>query len=228
VVEFRVYAPKMLASIRGVEDVLESRCIHVAMLRTRGEKGERGISVEGEDWAGIRHRLYCTALQHFPGVRAAYRRGAGADGLRNRHAELWRPLLAIASYLDDQGASGLLSLAREYALQDAKHRSGTSLDDIRIAVLMALHKLVVLEGKSEVMPGEVQDAMADFLEEQRHADVTAQFVGYRLKEFGLKKRAGRSRGSVYPVERDTVLDVMFRYDVSPPEVEEEDEGPIDV
>jgi hypothetical protein len=138
VVEFEVYGPKVIASIRGMEDVLESRCIHITMLRTTGPKGNLVVSESGENWAQARHGLYCFALQHFAGVRNRYLRGAGAGGLNNRQAELWRPLLAIASYLDDRGAEGLLALIQEYALSKAKDaEKGDSEGSVRCDVRLS-------------------------------------------------------------------------------------------
>ena len=210
VVEFEVYGPKVIASIRGLEDVLESRCILIHMLRTTGPKGNLVVSEQGEDWARARHGLYCFALQHFASVRERYVAGAGASGLSNRQAELWRPLLAIAATLQELGAQGLLAMAQDYALQKAGQAEEASLDDQRTALLLALHKLSVLEGKDEVTPTGVRQAMAGFLDEPD--DVTSQWVGYRLKEFGFQQH--RTAGKrLYAVSGPTVQDVLARYGV---------------
>ena len=210
VVEFEVYGPKMIASIRGLEDVLESRCILINMLRTAGHKGNLVVSEYSEDWARARHGLYCFALQHFEDVRDRYLAGAGADGLNNRQAELWRPILAIAAYLDDCGANGLLALIQDYAKRKATEAEEINLDDWRLALLLALHKLAVLENSTEVTPKEVRDTMADFLDESD--GISAQWVGYRLREFGFqRRRTGKKR--LYPVSAQSVMDVMLRYGV---------------
>ena len=212
VVEFQVYGPKMIASIRGLEDVLESRCVLINMLRTAGPKGNLVVSERGEDWARARHGLYCFALQNFAGVRDAYLHGAGADGLNNRQAELWRPLLAIGSYLDNKGAEGLLALVKDYAWRKAARAEETSLDDWRTALVLALCKLVK-SGKTRLMPKEVRDAMSDFVETDDPAEIRPTWVGYRLREFGFRRERVR-KGSVYIVTEDVVLDIMQRYDVS--------------
>jgi len=214
VVEFEVYGPKMIASIRGLEDVLESRCILINMLRTAGPKGNLVVSEYGEGWARARHGLYCFALQHFTGVRDCYLRGAGAEGLNNRQAELWRPLLAIATYLDDCGADGLLAPVQEYARCKAAQAEIGNLDDWRTAVVLALYKLATI-GKTHVMPKEVRGAMADFMDVDDHARVTSQWVGYRLREFGFQ-RERTSAGSTYIITQVGVLDILQRYDVQIP------------
>ena len=210
VTEFEVYGPKMIASIREPEDVLKSRCITIHMLRTTTDKGRRVISEQGENWAGMRHGLYSLALIHYAAIRDLYLEGAGADGLNNRAAELWRPLLAIAAFLDRQGAEGILTLARDYAQHKVTQAEETNLDDWRVALLLALHQLTIEEGRTEVTPGEVREAMTDFLE--NGVEVSPQWVGYRLKEFGFKRERTR-RGSVYITNAQNVLDVMERYGV---------------
>lgn len=216
VVEFEVYGPKAIASIHGLEDVLESRCIRISMLRTTGPKGSRVVSETGEDWAGARHGLYCFALQHFSGVREAYLRGAGADGLNNRQCELWRPLLAIAACLEEQGAEGLLRRVQEYALRMAGQAEVEGLDDERRALLLALYRLTE-EGCCRVRPKEIKGVMAHFLEEEQQAGVRTERIGYRMKEFGFQRDPKRRRGSVYEVTREVVLDLMQRYGVEVPD-----------
>ena len=222
VVEFEVYGPKVIASIRGLEDVLESRCILISMLRTAGSKGNLVVSESGEDWGKARHGLYCFALQHHSEVRDRYLNSAGVDKLTNRQAELWRPLLAIASYLDDCGAEGLLELVQGYARRKAKQAEISSLDDRRTALVLALHKLANT-GKTRVMPKEVKSAIADFMDTDDHDQVTSQWVGYRLREFGLQRERTR-KGSIYLITQESTLDILERYDVQMPGEEDNEDG----
>jgi hypothetical protein len=220
VVEFEVYGPKMIASINGLEDVLESRCILINMLRTAGPKGDLVVSEHGEAWPGTRHGLYCFALRHFAQVRGHYLNGTGADGLRNRQAELWRPLLAIAAHLDGLGAQGLLALVRRYARREAAQAENSSLDDRRTAMVLALHKLAT-EGKTRVAPKQVREAMVHFMDADEHTGVTSQWVGYRLREFGFKRVAkGGAQGSLYTIGERTTQDILLRYDVRVSQTEE--------
>ncbi len=222
VVEFEVYGPKMIASIRGLEDVLESRCILISMLRTAGTKGNLVVSESGEDWAKERHGLYCFALQRHSEVRDRYLGSVGVDKLTNRQAELWRPLLAIASYLDDCGARGLLELVQDYARRKAKQAEITNLDDWRTALVLALHKLTGI-GETHVMPKQVKNAMAGFMDTDDHEQVTSQWVGYKLREFGLQRERTR-KGSTYLITREDTLDILERYDVQIPDEEDNEDG----
>ena len=179
------------------------------------------VSGSGENWAQARHGLYCFALEHFAGVRDRYLRGAGAAGLSNRQAELWRPLLAIASYLDGQGVSGLLALVQDYAERKAKQAKISGLDEWRTALLLALHELTN-DGNTEITPKEGRQAMAGFMDADDHENVTAQWVGYRLREFGFERVSkGGGRGSVYVIGADEVLDVLTRYEL---QIEQDTQG----
>ena len=222
VVEFEVYGPKMIASIRGLEGVLESRCILISMLRTAGAKGNLVVSESGEDWGGARHGLYCFALQHHSEVRDRYLGSAGVDKLTNRQAELWRPLLAIACHLDDCGAEGLLKLVQDYARRKAKQAEIANLDDWRTALVLALHKLTGV-GETCVMPKQVKNAMEGFMDTDDHDKVTSQWVGYRLREFGLQRERTR-KGSVYLITQEDALDILARYDVQIPDEEDNEDG----
>jgi hypothetical protein len=225
VVEFEVYGPKVIASIKGVEDVLESRCILINMLRTSGHKGSLIVSEYGEDWSAARHGLYCFTLQHFTCVRGRYLAGAGTNILNNRQAELWRPLLSIADYLDHLGVDDLLQLVQAYALRKAEEKKVSGLDDWRYALLLALYSLTS-EGTSEIRPKQVRNAMIDFLDVDTDEDdgmPSSVWVGYRLREFGFQKDRHSRRGSVYSITRDEVAEVMWRYDVQMPETAGDDD-----
>ncbi len=217
VVAFRVYSPKAIASIREPEDVLRSRCIVVRMLRTTTEKGTRIVSESSENWSEIRHGLYCLALTHFEAIRERYHDETLLEGLNNRAAELYRPLLAIAAFLEDEmGVEGILERVRDFARRTVAQANEDSLDDQRTALLLALYRLTE-EGDANVTPGEVSRTMTHYLEEG--SEITAQWVGYRLREFDFQGRRGR-RGRVYQISRQAVEDVMRRYGVSPPQEEQ--------
>ena len=80
-----VYSPKMIASTSPIEDILDSRCISVNMLRTKNPQISKvELSDDSEGWAGMRHELYCFALNHFREVRKLYSEEAGIKILLNR------------------------------------------------------------------------------------------------------------------------------------------------
>lgn len=71
--EYEVYAPKMLANISGIEDVLEDRCITLVLLRTKNRLvGNREINIKDEEWQQIRDNLYINLLSNWKEVRNTY------------------------------------------------------------------------------------------------------------------------------------------------------------
>jgi hypothetical protein len=63
---FEVYSPKALANIRGIEDVLEDRCITIILKRGKNlDIVNREIPLESEVWQQIRDMLYIFYLSYF-------------------------------------------------------------------------------------------------------------------------------------------------------------------
>ncbi len=216
--EFQVYAPKMLASIAGLEEVLGSRCIAVTMLRTMDERGNLAISERAEEWASVRHDLYSLALTAFPKIRAIYENDPSILVLTNRDNELWLPLLAIAKMIEDAGEVGLLEVVQDYATSAAKESEGSSLSDREQALVLALIHLSRDKATVQVTPKQVRDAMGNFLEAAEHLDVKPNWVGHALKRFGFIRQARKTKGSVYQVIASAALDLAMRYGVNIPEI----------
>ena len=106
------------------------------------------------------------------------------------------------------------------ALGDATVFTAPERPQWRTALLLALHQLTS-GGDTEITPQQVRRALADFMDADDHEKVTAQWVGYRLREFGFERLSkGSSRGSVYAIAADGVLDVLTRYELQVEQVME--------
>ena len=103
---------------------------------------------------------------------------------------------------------------QEYARRNAEQAEEDGLDDERRALLLALHQLTE-RGDKQVMPKEIRAAMADFMEDEEHAAIKLPWIGYRLREFGLLRKHTR-QGSLYPITKEVILDLMQRYGVGVP------------
>ncbi|MCL6579632.1 MAG: hypothetical protein K6T73_09660 [Candidatus Bathyarchaeota archaeon] len=124
---FDVYAPKGLANIQGLEDVLEDRC-KVTILRRSRNRGilNREIDVEAELWSGLRNGLYMLYLNHWKEVKQIYDeigelserselvnfletqanerlRDGDLDLISSRMLEIWKPIFALACFFDSKG-----------------------------------------------------------------------------------------------------------------------------
>ena len=214
--EFEVYAPKILASIRGLEDVLESRCILITMLRTTTSKGNLAISEQGEDWAGARHELYSFALTHHRPLKAIYEKDSSLRFLANRDNELWLPLLSLAKLLEQQGVAGLLDRVKAYALASTRRAEGSTLSGWEQALLLALHQLTELGDRFELTTGAIREEMGQFIDEEELVEIRAQWIGYALKRLGFTDKTRRRKGNVYHIAGRDVRDLMDRYGVEVP------------
>lgn len=217
--EFAVYGPKMLANIRGLEEVLRDRCIVIPMLRAKTEKGNLLVREGDEDWAGVRGDLYGVALTFFREVRRIYEEDAGIRVLNNRHGERWLPLLALAKFFEEEGVAGLVEAIRKYAVANARQGERSGLSEWDQALLLALRSLVKGE-VGHVGTGDIVGAMRKYLPEEEGDGVTARHVGHGMQRLGLAERRRQARGYVYRVRRVDIEDRMERYEVEPPEEEE--------
>ena len=116
------YSPKALANIKGLEDVLEDRCIPITMKRGRKrEIIDRDVPIDDLIWVEIRDFLSKLYLQKWSEVEQEYLRiqriedvgsvcSAGSVGptplpekkyigISGRDWELWRPLFSISTIL---------------------------------------------------------------------------------------------------------------------------------
>jgi len=214
--EFEVYAPKILASIRGLEDVLESRCILITMLRTTTAKGNLAISERGEDWAGTRHELYSFVLSYHQSIRDIYEQDGSLRFLANRDNELWLPLLTLARFLEDQGATGLLEWVKAYALASTRRSEGSILSEWEQAFMLALCEITGETAVVELTTGDIRERMRQFMDEGEWAEVRAQWIGYTLKRLGFVDKTRRRQGNVYRILGRDVTELMARYGVEMP------------
>jgi len=214
--EFEVYAPKILASIRGLEDVLESRCILITMLRTTTSKGNLTISEQGEDWAAVRHELYSLALTHHQSLRTIYEKDVSLRFLTNRDNELWLPLLSLARLLEERGVAGLLEQVKAYALTSTQRGEGSTLSDWEQALLLALHQLTELDERCDLTTRAIRQEMGQFIDEAEWDELRPQWIGYALKRLGFTDKTRRWKGNVYHIAGRDVRELMDRYGVEVP------------
>ncbi len=214
--EFEVYAPKILASIRGLEDVLESRCILITMLRTTTSKGNLTISEQGEDWAAVRHELYSLALTHHRPLRDIYEKDVSLRFLTNRDNELWLPLLSLAKLLEEQGVVGLLDRVKAYALASTRRAEGSTLSDWEQALLLALHQLTEDGEQRDLTTAAIRQEMGQFIDQEELEELRAQWIGYALRRLGFTDKTRRWKGTVYHIAGRDVWEMMDRYGVEVP------------
>jgi len=213
---FEVYSPKMIANIGGLENVLESRCIKIIMLRTKDKsKSDKAVIERGADWAYLRNLLYCFGLTYFPEIREIYLNAAPRWNLKSvsgREGELWFPLLSIALCLDRKGYDGLYDRIKEVAMMKSQEAKDTGLDDWSNALLLAL-KVITLSQETDIQNRDIRERMKEYFDDDSAA-LTGRWIGNALTRFKLvAERKRTNRGYCYTIKRKTVEDVIERYGV---------------
>jgi len=175
---FEVYSPKMIANIKGLEEVLESRCIQFTMLRTRDiEKANKVVTKSGEDWSYIRHLLYTFGLTFFQEIQDLYLNDTETKSMRaisGREGELWHPLLAIAKFLDINGCDSLFERIKEVAVKKGEEAKSRGIDDCTNALLLGLEEITRYK-EDGITTSEMKEAMDKYLEDE--ARQTSRWIG---------------------------------------------------
>ncbi|MEN3059579.1 MAG: hypothetical protein ABC542_02750 [Candidatus Methanosuratincola petrocarbonis] len=104
-VGFEIYAPKILANIGGIEDILESRCITIVTKRGLDTDKINSEIIDSDPiWQEIRDDLHAFYLDHARELEATYQRLNDEEvlkGINARDRELWKPLYVLARFFDD-------------------------------------------------------------------------------------------------------------------------------
>ena len=181
---FDVYSPKALACIAGLPPALASRTITLAMFRAPPGSPipRRRIEEEPERWQAIRDDLHALALEHGPTWLELSQRVDVCPAMSGRDFELWQPLLALAAWLDERGASGLLELTRSHSLRmiDAAKDDATPEAD---EVLLRLFADAIRAG-NRITPNELL-AKAQQSDAATFRNWTATGVSRRVRHYGI-------------------------------------------
>jgi hypothetical protein len=186
-IEFDCYGPKAIACIGGLPPALMSRCIPVTMFRAApgSLKPRQRVDADPELWARLRDELHALALG--PLGMAATSLAAREDvcSLGGRDYELWHPILALASMIEDGGAVGLVELVQEYAARVTEAAQDDQTPDADEVLLKILAEMVQDRKRlSPPMPGEVL-AKAKLAEPETFKRWTARGVSVQLKRYGI-------------------------------------------
>ncbi len=154
-IAFDVFGPKAIAGIARLPDALASRCIRLTMFRaSRGSaKPKRRIDGDPATWADIRDDLHALALEHGPTWRQLARRMDVCPAMAGRDFELWQPLLALAAFIQDAGADGLLSIMQDHAGAVIESSRDDSTPDADELLLRLLADSVRIGTQDRVAPG---------------------------------------------------------------------------
>ncbi len=145
-VEFEVFGPKALACIGRLPGALSSRCISIIMFRApRGSpKPRRHIDEDPNRWRLLRADLHAAALEYGPDFLVMARRPDVCPQMSGRQYELWQPLLALASWIEQCGEEGLLRPMQDFALASIEAAKDNQTPEREEVLLRALAQKVRL------------------------------------------------------------------------------------
>jgi len=146
---FDVYSPKALACIKGLPPALASRCIPITMFRAeRGSaKPRQRIDKDPATWQRLRDGLHVMVLEHGAEWSELVSREDVCPEMSGRNYELWHPILALASWTESHGASGLLDLLKDHALKTIVEYADDQVADVD-EVLLRILADAVREGEA--------------------------------------------------------------------------------
>lgn len=208
---FGVYSPKVITTIRGVNDTLATRCIRIRMQPSLDEKiRDRSEEPTSRRWPDLRSQLYPWALEHWQAVRDCYhtttRESISIEGLSGRAWELWRPLLALARTIEAAGAEGLVddvcAVARSSHQQERREQADTR-EGAVLGYLLAAHPDAETVSFT---PGELSEQL-----EEDGERITPSSLGWMLRRLGLGEylhRTGKRRR--YQIPRTKLVEVASR------------------
>jgi hypothetical protein len=220
---FEVYSPKALANIKGIEDVLEDRCITHFMKRgKRKEIINREIPMASGVWQEIRDLLYifyleyASELSEFSACSELQERGV-SERLSARELELWKPILVLASFFD-RYFEGLFDRILEFAVKKSEEKKVENLTEtLDLILVKALLSIVESDGFHKV--SDIRNAMAEYFDEPQKW-LTSKWVGNTLRRLGFMEKRRVGKGVEYLLKVTQVKDLAERLGI---EKEEENE-----
>lgn len=119
-VEFNCYSPTMIGSINGVFGATQTRCITHITTRAPDDDERNNNEVENEpqeNWQSLRDQMHVFALQNAKYVWELFQEFKVADEIKARDLQLWKPLLALAHYIDVELYQRIEKFAVKYSSQ---------------------------------------------------------------------------------------------------------------
>lgn len=223
---FEVFSPKMLANIQGIEDVLEDRCISLVMKRGKNKAIlNREVDINNPYWQKIRDHLHILFLTHWKKVSELYE-SLGEQSEQNvvceptgstlsgREYELWKPLLALAKFLDGHPQASqttqttLSSLILDLAKRKAEEKRIENMTETGDYILVQTLLSVVNEERYYKVK-EIRDVMTKHFDEEQKW-LNTYWVGRALKRLGFVDKRRVGTGYEYRLSKDAVKDLAER------------------
>ncbi|MEO0145170.1 MAG: hypothetical protein ABIL89_08015 [candidate division WOR-3 bacterium] len=217
---FEVYSPKILANIRGLELVLEDRCITIIMKKgIIKEKIDLEPKIEDPIWQKIRDDLYIFFLTYWKKIKSIYENEKiEIPEIHERHLELWKPILVLAKFFSlyvpihtlpaEPSQPSLYDIMKDLAIQKVKEKITENLtESAEIVLIQALFDLVKEDNYYKV--SDIRKVMSERYEGDQKW-LSNEWIGRALKRLGFSDKRRLGKGIEYKISPEQVLDLASR------------------
>lgn len=253
---FEVYGPKTIANIKGLESTLEDRCKTTIMNRATGPARNKEIDMNDPKWAAIRDKLYRIYLANWKRFIEVYNSDlvnivnecrppqAEDKKLSGRERELWKPILAIATMIDEAQSSEHTNPIREnvYSVYNDvlsvmpppttyTHSPPTlnevimnlALDSIKVkktedvletSEMCLVQALLGLVEKDDFYPVSAIREAIGKIYDEQQLWITPKWVGNAMKRLGFREKRRVGTGIQVMLTKAKVADVAQRLGVT--------------
>ena len=215
--DFSVFCPKSLAGIetRRLPETIRDRSIPIRMQRKRNEKVERfRYRVAKDEADGLRAEIAAWAQEHLDPLRDLY--PDLPDGLNDRAAEGWEPLLAIAEIVGgdwvEKAHAAAVALSADVDVEDDSWGVQLLTDLRRVWDLDELGATLFSSEMCDRLKGLEDGPWRSWGKNRKQVGLTPRDLATFLRRYGIKSRSvrvGERTAKGYHYEE--LVDVWERY-----------------
>lgn len=207
-VGFDVFGPKAMACISGLPPALASRSIALMMFKAGPEspKPRRRVDADSEGWQQLRDDLHALAM-NTNWLQLADRRDVCPE-MSGRDYELWQPQMALAAWIEADGAANLLQLVQDHAkgiIDVGREDQVPDADEILLRILADMWRGGFHMTASEILKRAKEEEPDTFLR------WSPRGVAGRLRSYGIPKPVKTGSRREY---RDVTTEVLRRIERS--------------
>ena len=247
---YDVYAPKGIANISGLEDVLEDRSIPGFQKRTRNKAiANKEVDLLDPRYVKLRGKLSILFLQYWKeisslyagmkdrelseltacGERATDASIEGSEYVAGRELELWKPLYVMAQFFDKYPSVAhsqpsphtLCSQIIELSCRLAKERHTENITEVGEEILIQC-LLAIVPGDQLTTYVKVKH-VAESIESQfdeKQEWLTTKWIGNALRRLGFTDKRRVGTGYEYSIPRKSLEDLAERMQIEQPKIPE--------
>lgn len=203
---FETFSPKIIANIKGLEDVLEDRCIRVIMQRTLNKKiSDAEPREDNPEWRKIRDDLYIFSLQNAGKIKDIYDSLDNTTKLTSRDWELWKPILSIASFVNKELFKDMIVFAEK----NSQEKDVENITESGECILAGVLKEMIVDRPDFYKVSEITGLMKSKFEDEQ-GWLNNKWVGRALGRLGFVEKRRIGNGVEYKLSPASVDDIFSR------------------